>query len=433
MIPLALADVERLCPGELHAAAGADEITGVTIDSRDVRAGDLFVAVGRGSEFVADALGRGAAATLVPDDPFAALAALGSAVRDRSDARVVAITGSMGKTSTKDILAALCRPHARTVAAHASYNAELGVPLTLCRLELDTEICVLELAMRGFGQIAELCEIARPEIGAITNVGPVHLEFVESLAGVARAKAELVEALPAGGTAVVPAGVGELEPYLEREDLTVVRVGEGGDVRLLARRETELGTHLSVRLGGETVDLELNFTAPHHASNTLVALAVYRALGLPLAGVQAGAGDIAFSRWRGEDVPLPVGGLLINDCYNANPVSMRAALSLLAARADGRRRVAVLGDMAELGSSAPDYHREVGEAAAALGVDALLAIGPLARDYAAGAEGVRVVRWAPTLDAGLELLPDVVQPGDCVLVKGSRAMGLEAVVDALAA
>src|SRR5205814_10291188 len=184
-----------------------------------VEPGDLFVAVGRGVEFVADARARGAAATLVPDDAFAALAALGATVRDRSGARVVGITGSMGKTGTKDILAALCRPSARTVAAEASFNNELGVPLTLCRLEPDTEVCILELAMRGFGQIAELCAIARPEIGVVTNIGPVHLELVESLDGVRRAKGELIAALPRGGTAIVPADF-----PIDRDDIDVVRI-----------------------------------------------------------------------------------------------------------------------------------------------------------------------------------------------------------------
>ncbi|MGZ6729610.1 MAG: Mur ligase family protein, partial [Gaiellaceae bacterium] len=199
MIPLALDEIRALAPGELAVAIGAQEVTGVRVDSRKVEPGDLFVAVGQGAQFKEDALSRGAAATLVPDDAFAAFAALGRAVRDRSQARVVGITGSTGKTSTKDILAALCAPAAPTVAAEASFNNEIGVPLTLCRLEPDTEVCILELAMRGFGQIAELCETARPEVGVITNVGPAHLELVGSLDGVLRAKGELVAALPPGG------------------------------------------------------------------------------------------------------------------------------------------------------------------------------------------------------------------------------------------
>jgi UDP-N-acetylmuramoyl-tripeptide--D-alanyl-D-alanine ligase len=405
MIPLALAD---LPPGRLEAAPGSEQITGVKIDSRLVEPGDLFVAVGRGVEFLPDARARGAAATLVPDDVFAAMAALGAAVRDRSGARVVGITGSMGKTGTKDILAALCRPSARTVAAEASFNNELGVPLTLCRLEPDTEVCILELAMRGFGQIAELCAIARPEIGVITNIGPVHLELVGDVDGVRRAKAELVEALPAGGAAVVP------EDFpVERDDIRVVRVGV---------------PEVVVEDGRTLLDgVSFGFTARHHAANAAVALAVLDVLGLP----RPARVDVPFSRWRGEELPLPDGGLLINDCYNANPVSMRAALGLLADRAGDRRRVAILGDMAELGPDGPRYHREVGAAAAELGVDVLVAIGPLARGYLDGAEGVEA-RWAPSLDEGIAAVREVVEPGDCVLVKASRAMALEAVVDMLA-
>jgi UDP-N-acetylmuramoyl-tripeptide--D-alanyl-D-alanine ligase len=407
MIPLALAD---LPPGRIETAPGAERITGVKVDSRLVESGDLFVAVGRGVEFIEDARARGAAATLVPDDAFAAMAALGTAVRDRSNARVVAITGSMGKTGTKDILAALCRPSARTVAAPASYNNELGVPLTLCRLEPDTEVCILELAMRGFGQIAELSAIARPEIGAITNIGPVHLERVGGLAGVRRAKAELIEALPSGGAAVVP------EDFpVERDDLHVVRIAppEGAVV--------EDGRTL---LGG----VSFGFTVPHHAANAAVALAVLDVLGLP----RPPRVDVPFSRWRGDEVPLPGGGLLINDAWNANPISMRGALELLADRALGRRRVAILGQMAELGPDGPRYHREAGAAAAELGVEALVAIGPLARGYLEGAQGVATTRWAASFDEAIDAVREVVQPGDCVLVKGSRAMGLEAVADALA-
>src|SRR6476646_8576403 len=205
--------------GDIQGRAGS--FTGVQVDSRRIAPGDLFAAVGRGAEFVDDALARGAAATLLPTNAFAALAQIGRAVRQRSSARIVGITGSMGKTSTKDILAALSAPSARTVAAEASFNNEIGVPLTLCRLEPDSEVCILELAMRGFGQIAELCEIARPEIGVITNVGPAHLELVGSLEGVVRAKGELVAALPPGGTAILP------EDFpVDRDDIEVVRLHE---------------------------------------------------------------------------------------------------------------------------------------------------------------------------------------------------------------
>ncbi|HEX9140886.1 MAG TPA: Mur ligase family protein, partial [Gaiellaceae bacterium] len=210
-----------LLEGLGRAEARADRFTGVQVDSRRIVPGDLFVAVGKGTDFLDDAVTNGAVATLVPDDAFAALARLGGAVREQSSARVVAITGSMGKTSTKDILAALCMPAARTIAAEASYNNEIGVPLTLCRLEEDTDVCILELAMRGFGQIAELAAIARPEIGAVTNVGPVHLELVDSLEGVARAKGELIAALPPGGTAIVPSDF-----PVARDDVDVVRIGE---------------------------------------------------------------------------------------------------------------------------------------------------------------------------------------------------------------
>jgi UDP-N-acetylmuramoyl-tripeptide--D-alanyl-D-alanine ligase len=389
--------------GEVDARA--DEFAGVQVDSRRIQAGDLFVAVGRGTEFLEDARARGAAATLVPDDAFAALARIGRAVRDRSSARVVGITGSMGKTSTKDILAALCAPAARTVAAEASFNNEIGVPLTLCRLEPETEVCILELAMRGFGQIAELCAIARPEIGVITNVGPVHLELVESVEGVTRAKGELVAALPAGGTAIVPPDF-----PVERDDVTVVRVG---------------APEIEVRDGRAIVGgVSFDFIARHQAENAAAALAVVDALGLP----RPQRVDVDFSRWRGEEDELPGNGLLINDAYNANPVSMRAALAYLAERAGERRRVAILGDMAELGRTAPAYHREVGEAAAELGVDELLAVGELARGYL---EGGVPGRWAPNVHEALRELDEVVRPGDAVLVKASRAIGLEAVAEAL--
>jgi UDP-N-acetylmuramoyl-tripeptide--D-alanyl-D-alanine ligase len=431
MIPLSLDDVRELAPGKLRTTA-AEIVTGVQIDSRRVEPGDLFVAVGRGSEYVDDALAAGAAAALLPDEALAALAALGRDVRSRSSAKVVAITGSTAKTSTKDILGALCAPHARTVVAEGSQNNELGLPLTLCRLEPDSEAAIVEMGMRGVGQIAELCAIAKPDIGVITTVGPVHLELLGTVERVAQTKAELIDSLPPGGTAVVPAGERHLDPYLQRDDIEIVRFGEGGDVSLAYFTSKDGRSRLKVEAFGRPLTIEFSFSGRHNATNALAALAAYKALGLPLGKAQRGARQVKLSRWRGEEVPLPGEGILINDCYNANPLSMAAALEHLAERAGEHRKVAVLGDMAELGAGAAAYHREVGAAASRVGVEVLLAVGPLAKAYLEGARGVPATRWAPTVDQGLAALRQILRPGDFVLVKGSRAMGLEAIGEAVA-
>jgi UDP-N-acetylmuramoyl-tripeptide--D-alanyl-D-alanine ligase len=432
MIPLALDEIEALAPGRLVRASGVEAATGVAIDSRRTGPGDLFVAVGAGKGFVDDALAAGAAAALVPEDAFGALGELGRAVRARSSARVVAVTGSTAKTSTKDILGALCSPHAKTVVAEGSQNNEIGLPLTLCRLEEDTEVVIVEMGMRGLGQIAELCEIARPDVGIVTSVGPVHLELLGTVERVAQAKAELIESLPPGGTAVVPAGETYLDPYLTRDDLRVFRFGDGGDVRLSYFAAHDGSARIRVEAFGRPLTLEFSFSSRYNATNALAALAAYHALGLPLGKAQKGARRVQLSRLRGEEVPLPGGGVLLNDCYNANPLSMAAALGNLNERASGRRKVAVLGDMAELGPGAPTFHREVGAAAARAGVEVLVAVGPLARNYVQGARGVPTTRWAPTVEQGLAVLRSVLRPGDCVLVKGSRAMGLEVIAEAVA-
>jgi UDP-N-acetylmuramoyl-tripeptide--D-alanyl-D-alanine ligase len=432
MIPLGLDEIEGLAPGRLDRAEGAERATGVTIDSRRVEPGDLFVAVGRGVEFAGEALAAGAAATLVPEDAFGALGALGRAVRERSRAKVVAVTGSTAKTSTKDILGALCGPHARTVVAAGSQNNEIGLPLTLCRLEEDTEIVIVEMGMRGLGQIAELCDIAQPDVGIVTSVGPVHLELLGTVERVAQAKAELIESLPPGGTAVVPAGEAYLDPYLARDDLHIFRFGDGGDVSLSYFAAHDGRARIRVEAFGRPLTLVFSFSSRYNATNALAALAAYHALGLPLGKAQKGARHVRLSRLRGEEVSLPDGGVLLNDCYNANPLSMAAALEHLDDRAGSQRKVAVLGDMAELGPGAPAFHREVGAAAARAGVEVLVAVGPLARNYVQGARGVPVTRWAPTVEQGLAALRSVLQPGDCVLVKGSRAMGLEVIAEAVA-
>jgi UDP-N-acetylmuramoyl-tripeptide--D-alanyl-D-alanine ligase len=432
MIPLDLAEIEGLAPGRLERSRGAERVTGVSIDSRRIEPGDLFVAVGGGVDFVEDALEAGAVAALIPEDAFGALGALGRAVRERSNAKVVAVTGSTAKTSTKDILGALCTPHARTVVAEGSQNNEIGLPLTLCRLDEQTEIAIVEMGMRGLGQIAELCEIAQPDVGIITSVGPVHLELLGTVERVAQAKAELIGSLPSGGTAVVPAGEAYLEPYLDRQDIQIARFGDGGDVSLSYFAARDGSARIRVEAFGRPLTLEFSFGSRYNATNALAAIAAYHALGLPLGKLQKGARHVQLSRLRGEEVPLPEGGVLINDCYNANPLSMAAALEHLQQRAGDARKVAVLGDMAELGAGAPAYHREVGAGAARAGVDVLVAVGPLSRGYVQGARGVQVTRWAPTVEQGLASLRGVLRPGDYVLVKGSRAMGLEVIAEAVA-
>jgi UDP-N-acetylmuramoyl-tripeptide--D-alanyl-D-alanine ligase len=405
-------EVEELRALGLGALDGAGTVTGLQVDSRRVRPRDLFVAVGNGREYVAEAHERGAAATLVPDDAHAALAEIAGLVRWRSAARIVGITGSTGKTSTKDILAALCAPVARTVAAEGSFNNEIGVPLTLGRLEPDTELCIVELGMRGIGQIAALCSFVRPNVGVITAIGPVHLELVHTIDGVARAKAELVDALPQDGIAIVPESP-ELEPHL-RDDIEVRRVPPV-DVELT-------GEAAEIAFRGRSIRFSVR--SRHQAQNALTALHAYEALGLPLERAHEGAAQIRLSRWRGEELPLPGGGFVVNDAYNANPTSMQAALEDLAERARDRRRLAVLGVMAELGASSDRYHRELGALATELGID-VVAVGDQARAYDAPT-------WVPDADAAVELLRDRIRPGDAVLVKASRAAALEGIAPALA-
>ncbi|HEY7178698.1 MAG TPA: UDP-N-acetylmuramoyl-tripeptide--D-alanyl-D-alanine ligase [Gaiella sp.] len=405
MIALAVDELRPL--GELWSRS--DEVAGVEIDSRRVGPGDLFVAVGGGVAYVDDARAAGATATLVPTDAFAAMGEIARRVRARSAARVVGITGSTGKTSTKDILAALLAPHANVVAAEGGHNNEIGLPLTLCRIERETELVVAEMGMRGRGQIAELAQLARPRIAIVTSIGPVHLELLGTVENVARAKAEILHALPEHGVGIVPGDAPELDPFIP----------DGIDIRRFDPPDMEVRDGWAyVRFRGR--EIPFSFTARHQATNAVAALLAVEALGLPLPD---GPVEVTLSRWRGEESELPGGGLLINDCYNANPVSMRAALEHLLARAEGRRTVAVLGEMAELGTEAPRYHEAVAFAAA--DVDVVVGVGELARRYDAD-------EWVGTAAEAVSRVRAILEPGDVVLVKGSRAVGLEVVADAVA-
>ncbi len=417
------------------------------IDSRLLAPGDLFLGL-RGSRqdgglHARAALAAGAwgvlvapehaqriesasgGAVLAHEDPLRALQALALAWREElgsRGARVVAITGSTGKTSTKDILAAVLAQRLRTVASPANLNTEIGLPLAVLAAPADTEALVLELAMRGPGQIAELTAIARPQVGVIVNVGPVHLELLGSLEAIAAAKAELIAGMALGGTVVIPAGEPLLAPHM-RPGLRTIAFGEGGEVELLERRPDG---EVVIRDGEQRVELRPSFAQPHNLRNLLAAVAAARALGV----TPTGRLDVVFSALRGERIALPGGTVLINDCYNANPMSMRAAIDDLAANAPARR-VAVLGDMLELGGEELDFHRDLAAYAAAREVDVLVSVGPLAA--AMGESFTGEFHSVPDARAAAELLEGLLRADDTVLVKGSRGVGLELVAERLTA
>ncbi|HZV73709.1 MAG TPA: UDP-N-acetylmuramoyl-tripeptide--D-alanyl-D-alanine ligase [Conexibacter sp.] len=361
---------------------------------------------------------------LAAEDPLAALQALARAWRRELGAKVIAITGSTGKTSTKDILAALLEPHRRTFVSRGNFNTEIGLPLELLAAPAGTEALVLEMGMRGPGQIAELAAIAEPDVGVIVNVGPAHLELLGSLEAIAAAKAELIADLHVGATAIVPAG----EPLLDKhrrtdDDVATVTFGPGGDVTL-AGQDGDGGVEIDAQ--GERVALRLDFQQAHLRGNLLAAVAAARAIGVR----PDGRVTVTFSGRRGERMRLANGVTVIDDCYNANPMSMRAALDDLAATAGEGRRVAVLGDMLELGPQEARFHAEIGAHAATLGLDLLVAVGPRSRALAGAFDGETVL--APAAAAAAALVPGLVRAGDTVLVKASRGVGLEAVTEALA-
>jgi UDP-N-acetylmuramoyl-tripeptide--D-alanyl-D-alanine ligase len=451
MIDLSAGKLARAAGGEL--VAGDAERAGphrAVIDSRSVQAGDLFVGLpggeADGGRFAPAALEAGAwgaivahehraaameavegtvghsacsdAALIAVEQPLAALASLARAWREELGAKVVGVTGSTGKTSTKDIVAALLSTRLATHASRENWNTEIGLPLTILEAERGTEALVLEMAMRGEGQIAELVAIAEPDVGVIVNVGPVHLELLETVERVAAAKAELIRDLRPGAACVVPASEPLLAGHL-RADLDTWTFGPGGEVSLLAFDATSGRAEIEARM--ETIELALSYSEPYNLLNTLAAVAAVRALDIAVGGPV----NVRFSSLRGEVVELPGGVTVVNDCYNANPMSMRAALDHLEASA-AERRIAVLGTMAELGPESGSYHREIGSHASDIGIDVLIPVGDGALDYTRDFEG-EVHPVATPEDAGA-LLRGLARPGDRVLIKGSRSVGLERVL-----
>jgi UDP-N-acetylmuramoyl-tripeptide--D-alanyl-D-alanine ligase len=297
------------------------------------------------------------------------------------------------------------------------------MPLALLAAPRDTEVLVMEMGMRGIGQIEELCAIAEPDVAAITTIGPVHLELLGTMEAIVEAKTEIIRGLGSSGRAVVPADEEALEPHLH-DELTTLTFGPGGDVFVLASEVGPGATRARIGTPHGEAEFEFAFDEPHNLANALCAVAIGVALDLDPTAMASRASRIRFSRLRGERVQLTNGSLLLNDCYNANPISMRAAIDHLAGPNGAERRIAVLGGMAELGPEGPEFHREVGALLRERGIEVVIGVGELARDYSPD-------RWVADADEAAAILGDLLAGGDIALIKGSRSVGLELIADEL--
>ncbi|MEX3107304.1 UDP-N-acetylmuramoyl-tripeptide--D-alanyl-D-alanine ligase [Streptomyces niveiscabiei] len=458
MIALSLAEIAEVVGGQIHAIPDPSaRVTGPVVrDSREAGPGSLFVAfVGEradGHAYARQVVDAGAVAVLasrpvdapaiVVDDVTKALGALARHVVRRLGATPVALTGSAGKTSTKDLIAQVLNSHAPTVWPEGNLNNEIGLPLTALRATDETKYLVLEMGARYIGDIAYLTQLTPPKIGLVLNVGTAHIGEFGGREQIAQAKGELVESLPADGAAILNADDPLVRAMASRTTAKVVLFGESdeADVRAENVRLTDSGQP-SFRLltPSGASDVTMRLYGEHHVSNALAAAAVAHELGMSaqeIAEALSGAGTL--SRWRMEVTERPDGVTIVNDAYNANPESMRAALRALVAMGKGRRTWAVLGKMAELGDEALAEHDAVGRLAVRLNVGKLVAVGGREAAwlqlgaYNEGSWGEESVHVSDA-QAAVDLLRSELRPGDVVLVKASRSVGLESVAEALLA
>jgi UDP-N-acetylmuramoyl-tripeptide--D-alanyl-D-alanine ligase len=464
MIPLTVGEIADAVGGDLIAVEPSLHVTDVIADSRMAAAGSMYVAIAGervdGHDFAGSALSAGSVVvlaarplaapdghplpTILVDDPVLALGRLAKAVRrDRLACRVVAITGSSGKTSTKDLLAAVLSRLGPTVGPAGSLNTEVGLPLTVLSADRDTEFLILEMGMRGLGHVKYLVDIADPDIGIVLNVGSAHVGMLGSREAIAEAKGELVTGLGEEATAVLNADDALVRSMGSRTSTRVVTFGESpaADVRATDVRLDE-SARASYTLvdgrpgGGGTANVSLQLIGEHYVSNSLAVAAAALCLGANVDTVARALSEaVVQSRWRMEVSEAPGGFTVINDAYNANPESMRAALKTLVALAAGRRTWAVLGEMRELGDDALVEHDAIGRLAVRLDVSKLVCVGAGTRVMflAASNEG----SWSEEsvhvadVDEAIRLLREQVRAGDVVLVKASRSIGLERVASAL--
>ena len=461
MIPLRVVDLVDLVGGSLHGASAeeaADLVVDgpVVTDSREAGPGGLYVArIGAamdGHQFVEAAAAAGCVAALttrpvegqvcvvVEDEQEAFVRVARHVVDGVEGLTVVGITGSSGKTSTKDLLATVLEKAGETVAPSGSLNSEVGVPLTVCRTTPTTRFLVVEMGARGIGHIEYLTRISPPRIGAVLNVGTAHVGEFGSKEAIARAKSELVAALPADGVAVLNADDPLVRAMADVTRARVVLVGESADAHVRAtdvRLDGAGRPAFTVTSDRGAAQVSLGLVGRHHVANSLAVTAIALECGLDLADI---AGALAratpVSRWRMEVTERPDGVVVVNDAYNANPDSMRAALAAVAAMEvpPGGRRWAVLGSMLELGGSSEAEHRSIGSAAADAGIEELLVVGEVAApmaDGAAGRDGIRVRRVAD-VDGAEALLREELAAGDVVVLKSSRDAGLRHLGDRVA-
>ena len=463
MIPLSLKEIADLTGGRLHGAT-ADQAAALVIDgpvvtdSREAGPGGLYIArIGEsmdGHQFVGAARDAGAVAALtsravdelpcvVVDDVQEGFAALARGVlRAHPDLKVIGITGSSGKTSTKDLLASVLSSGAPTVAPVGSLNSEVGVPLTVCRTLPETRFLIVEMGARGTGHIEYLTDIASPHIGVVLNVGTAHVGEFGSREAIGRAKAELVTALKPDGLAVLNADDPVVAAMADQTTARTLLVGTsaGAGLRALDIELDAAGRPSFTVSGGglaEPVRVSLPLHGEHHVGNALAVIAVALECGLDINEIAAALSTATpASRWRMEVTERPDGVTVVNDAYNANPDSMRAALKALVAMGRGRRTWAVLGSMLELGDESTTEHDAIGRLAVRLNISRLVVVGETARPMATGAQhegswGDEAV-WVPDADAAYDLLKRELSPGDVVLFKSSRDAGLRWLGDRLA-
>jgi UDP-N-acetylmuramoyl-tripeptide--D-alanyl-D-alanine ligase len=461
VIDMTLAEIAAVMDGRLRGG-GSRRVERVVVDSRGVRPGDLFVALpgehDDGSRYAGDALRAGAAGAVVRTGTVAATADDASIVEVREPGRalmdlarhhrstfagrVLAITGSTGKTCTKDFAAAVLRQRfPDVVASPASFNNEIGLPLTLLSAAASTDAVVCEMGSRGPGHIRLLCDIARPEVGVVTNVGVAHMGLFGTPEILRDAKAELPEALPAGGTAILNADDPVVRAYAGRTPARVVMFGSSVDADVSAESiELDPSTGraaFELRMPNGSAHVVLPVAGAHMVSNALAAAGAGWTLGLTAEECAEGLRTAELSGGRMEVTLTPAGIRVIDDAYNANPASMAAALRTARSMAGPGRSIAVLGHMAELGGMGPQEHERIGELVARLGIDELVVVGENARMIAVGAEreGVEPHRIHTVMRAeeAAEVVRLIAAPGDLVVVKASRVERLERVVAALRA